>query len=530
MSTDKHKKDPKQAQKRALSLKLLKKSYHYHDDTQGMTLIEKAYIFAREKHAEQKRYSGEPYFNHVVATAKILASLKMSAIVVAAGLLHDTLEDTDTTTEEIEKEFGPEILFLVEGVTKLGQLRYRGAERHAESLRKLFVATSQDVRVLIIKLADRLHNIRTLQYVPEDKQLRIASETLEIYAPLAYRLGIRNIVKELMDGCFPFVYPEEYKATKAILEEREKELRKKLHHIHNDIKRHLYKADIRDFTSERRIKSLFSLWEKLKRKDMDINQVHDLAAIRFIVPDVGDCYKTLGVVHGCYRPVPGRVKDYISFPKPNGYQSLHTDIFAGGNDVIEIQIRTADMHREAEFGIASHLTYKETKGSENKKMNPTFVWLRSLLPGSLVRQPDNKPAPPIEKNVDVPTWIKQLTEYQEEVYGEEFIKNLKTDFFENRMFVFTPKKDVVDLPKGSNVIDFAYAIHTDIGNKLYSGKINGKLVSIDTVIHNGDYVDVQTHKNSHPNHKWLDGVKTTLAKKNIRQYLKDQEEIKSGSK
>ncbi len=508
------------------SLKELKNKAQ-HCNKEGFLLIKQAYDFAEKAHKEQLRKSGEPYFNHVAETAYTLAELGMSPTVIAAGLLHDTIEDTNITDEDIHETFGGEVHFLVDGVTKLGKLRYRGAERHAESLRKLFVATSKDIRVLIIKLADRLHNIRTLEHVAPEKQHRIASETLSIYAPLAYRLGIRYLVKELEDHSFKYVYPKEYATTKALVEENEVEVLKRLSVISREVKTLLRENKMYTFDIIFRTKSLYSLWLKLKRKDMDISRVYDLAAMRIVVPEVTDCYQALGIVHSAYRPLPGRVKDYIAFPKPNGYQSIHTDVFTGNEGIVEFQIRSLRMHREAEFGIASHLTYKETGSSNNQNVNPGFLWLRQLLPGNMVSGPEaENNAPVLEENTDVPTWIKELTEYQAEIYGAEFIENLKSDFFEHRMFVFTPKGDVIDLPRGSIVVDFAYTVHTWLGNHLYGGKVNGKLVSIDTELRNGDYVEILSRESSHPNYKWLEKCKTTIAQKYIKQYLRETQEAK----
>ena len=327
--------------------------------TEDVELITKAYDFAEKAHEGHLRHSGDPHFVHVFETAKTLAEFGMGATTISAGFLHDTIEDTDSTEEEIKKEFGPEILFLVQGVTKLKQLKYRGAERHTESLRKLFVATSQDIRVLIIKLADRLHNMRTLQYLPKAKQQRIALETLEIYVPLAYRLGIRKLHRELEDYAFQYAYPKKYEDTKKLLKEKSKETLKRLEKIHKSIRKAFAKEGLTDVHTFSRVKGFYSLYKKLERKGRDIEKVYDIAALRVIVPSVSDCYKALGIIHGTWRPLPNRIRDYIAFPKPNGYQSLHTTIFTGDGGIVEVQIRTEQMHREAEYGIASHLSYKE---------------------------------------------------------------------------------------------------------------------------------------------------------------------------
>lgn len=476
-------------------------------------LITKAYKFSEKAHEKDVRYSGEPHFIHVFETAKTIAEFGMGAKTISAGLLHDVIEDTDTKDEEIEKEFGKEILFLIQGVTKLSQLKYHGAKRHTESLRKLFVATSQDIRVLIIKLSDRLHNIKTLEFVPKNKQQRIALETLEIYVPLAYRLGVRKLHRELEDHAFKHAYPKKYEETKKLLKAKEKETLKKLDKIHKSIRKAFAKEGLTDIKTYSRVKGLYSLYKKLQRKDGDIDKVYDIAAIRVIVPTINDCYKALGIVHGTWRPLPSRIRDYIAFPKPNGYQSLHTTIFTGDGGIVEIQIRTEQMHREAEYGIASHISYKE--GFKKITINPNLLWLRQLLPkintegnGDTVKQ------------ADIPMWLKELAEEQDEVYEpNEFIKQLKTDFFERRIFVFTPKGDVIDIPIHSSPIDFAYAIHSDIGNHISGVKVNGKFVSLNTDLQNGDIVEIETKKASKPTRKWLEIAKTSLARRAIRSYI-----------
>lgn len=482
-------------------------------------LIRKAYDFAFNAHKGQNRYSGEPYFIHSFETAKILADINMSAAVIAAGLLHDTIEDSDITPEQIKEEFGEEILFLVDGVTKLGKLRFQGLTRHAESLRKLFVAISKDIRVVIIKLADRLHNMQTLMHVPEHKRKRIAEETLEIYAPLAYRLGIRKLTKDLEDLAFIYVYPEEAKKTEALLKEREKDSSAYLEKVYKLLKKKLAENGFRHARTEFRTKGTYSLYKKLIRKDMDVERIHDLAAIRIIVPSVADCYQVLGIVHNTWRPLPGRVKDYIAFPKPNGYKSIHTDIFTGDGGIVEMQIRTEEMHREAEFGVASHLSYKQ--GFDKKTMNPNLLWLRQLLPRSFSREK----ASTKDWTRDVPGWVKELNEYQEEVYGSEFLDNLKSDFMKHRIFVFTPKGEVVDLPIDSTPIDFAYSIHSDIGRHASSAKVNGKMAALSTPLHNADIVEIVTKKSAKPSRKWLEFVKTALAKKHIKMYLQKEERL-----
>jgi len=487
--------------------------------SEAIDLITRAYNFAAEAHQEHFRYSGEPYFVHLVETAKILAELGKGPITIAAGLLHDTIEDVCVTSKQIEERFGSEVLFLVEGVTKLGQLRYRGVERHIDSLRKLFIAMAEDIRVLIIKLADRLHNMRTLEHVPEAKRYRIALETLEIYAPLAYRLGMRKLTRELEDIAFSHVNPEKTDEIKRLVKQKNKENITNLQKFHKSLLKGLAAEGITNIHSDYRLKSLYSLFKKLERKENDIEKIYDLSALRVIVPSVADCYRILGVIHGAWRPLPGRIKDYIAFPKPNGYRGLHTTVFTGDGAVVEVQIRTKEMHREAEYGIASHLSYKQYA---LKRGQQSFSWLRMLLP-SIVRfdrtpetlqKAENKTA-----DAQAPRWVKELAEYHDQVENEEYMQHLKNDFFELRVFTFTPKGDVVDLPVESSPIDFAYAIHTDLGNHISGACVNGKFVALDTKLQNGDIVKIETKKSSRPNRKWLAFVKTGLAKKCIRSAL-----------
>lgn len=454
-------------------------------------LITKAVFFAKVKHKDQKRKSGEAYVNHVIETGMELVRLGMDTATIVAGILHDTLEDTETTEEEFEKEFGADILFLVKGVTKLGKLKYQGVERHVESLRKFFIAMSDDIRVVVIKLADRLHNIKTIEHVREDKRHRIALETLEIHARLADRLGMSILKTELENYAFPYAYPAEYKKVKDIMQAEIMPTEERIKEIQENIKFVLETEEVKYISIDYRIKHLYSLYQKLKKYDYDISKINDIVALRIIVETMEDCYKTLGSVHSEYRPMPGRIKDYIALPKPNGYRSLHTTVFTKDGNTAEIQIRTKEMHEEAEYGIASHLHYKEIG--------------------------KNKSALEIEKKT---SWTKDLLEWQKQIEDkDDFLVHLKTDFFENRVFVFTPKGDVIDLPEGSSCIDFAYAIHTDIGNKLNSSKINGKMVAIDSKLHRGDIIEIITNKNSKPNQKWIKDCKTTFAKKQIHRFL-----------
>lgn len=460
---------------------------------EGKTLIKKACAFAEKAHEGQLRKSGEPYYNHVFATGINLAILRMDPDTIAAGIMHDVLEDTSITHEEMTKEFGDHITKLVEGVTKLGKLRYSGAERHVESLRKFFIAMADDIRVVVIKLCDRLHNVQTLEYVDKAKQKRIALETLEIHARLADRLGMGRLKAQLEDAAFPYVYPEEYKKTLQIFESMRPISDEQLEKVVSTLKEELSIFDVEIERIDHRIKHLYSLYQKLKRYNMDESKVHDVLALRIIVPTVGDCYQALGVIHGLYRPVPGRFKDYIAVPKPNGYQSLHTTIFSGDGSTLEIQIRTQNMHEEAEYGIASHLSYKELgKGKHKEEVMKKTGWTKDLL-----------------------EWQKEASQ------NKDFLKHLKEDFFESRVFILTPKGDVIDLPYGSTPIDFAYAVHSDIGDHTAGAKINGKLMPLDTKLNNRDVVEIEVKESASPRRKWIDMAKTTLAKRKIRTYVKE---------
>jgi GTP pyrophosphokinase len=495
-------------------------------------LIRRAYEFAKKAHEGHIRYSGEPYISHLVAVATELAEMGMGTRTITAGLLHDSIEDTEATAAQVREEFGDEILFLVEGVTKLGSVRYYGSDRHNESLRKLFVATSQDIRVLIIKLTDRLHNMQTLSFVPKEKQTRIARETLEIYVPVAHRLGMGRIRKELEDLAFPYVYPKEYekvqKLTKPLAKKSEAELEK----ARKSLQKRLAESGVRDFRTFSRVKGVYSTFQKLKRRDWDMDQIYDYLAIRVVVGSVEECYSTLGIIHEIWRPMPKRMKDYIAFPKPNGYKSLHTTVITPSRTILEVQIRTETMHRESEFGVASHLIYKNaqsgTKVSTQRSWFTTlvpslfrpFAW-RNTKPTSSVEAHPYSELPHIDK---IPRWIQEIAESHLAAPGaEEFVQDLRNDFFGYRIFVFTPEGAVVDLPVGATPIDFAYAIHSDIGNHTSGAKVNNKLVQLDTQLKNGDRVEIVKKETSHPTQKWLDFAKTSLAQRRIRAALAAKE-------
>ena len=506
---------------------------HMSDPTEAdKALIKKAYQVAKEAHAGHKRYSGEPYLIHIAAVGLRLAQMGMGPRTIAAALLHDTIEDTDITAEDIKEKFGEEILFLVDGVTKLGSVRYYGTDRHNESLRKLFVATSQDIRVLIIKLIDRLHNMQTLEHVPKKKQTRIARETLEIYVPVAHRLGIGRLRKELEDLAFPYVYPEEYDQVTNLIAEKTGKSQEILERERKVLQKRLADAKLRDFSTSFRVKGLYSLFQKLKRKEWDIDKVYDLLAMRVVVSSLEECYQVLGIIHDMWRPLPKRVKDYIAFPKPNGYQSIHTTVTTTHGTILEIQIRTERMHHEAEYGVASHITYKSTTTEIGKK-DGGQAWFSNLIPtlfrpfawrnrhNDTEQLTDSKNAPHQEK---IPRWISEIGEMYtaEKSSGQEFVDDMRRDFFTYRIFVFTPNGDVVDLPTGASPIDFAYAIHSEVGNHVSSAKVNKKMVSLDTALKNGDIVEIETKKNATPSAKWLDFARTSVAKRKIRASLNEQ--------
>ncbi|MBI5456932.1 bifunctional (p)ppGpp synthetase/guanosine-3',5'-bis(diphosphate) 3'-pyrophosphohydrolase [Candidatus Kaiserbacteria bacterium] len=487
-----------------------------------IALVTKAYEFAKEAHKDQTRYSGEPYFMHPAEVGFSLAEIGMDPKTIAAGLIHDSMEDAGVAAAIIEKEFGTEVLFLVRGVTKLGALRYRGLERHTESLRRLFAATAEDIRVLIIKLMDRLHNATTLEHVPVAKRKRIALETLEIYAPIADRFGMSVAKMALEDAAFPHAFPEEYEKTRELLKERKNETEKRLEKAEKDLKRALAEAGIREFRTEARMKGMYSLFRKLERKEWDIGKIFDILALRLIVPSVSDCYSVLGIVHQQWRPVPGKIKDYIAFPKPNGYQSIHTTVYTGDGGALEIQIRTESMHREAQFGIASHLSYKEALGYAEGTRGGSLEWIRQFIPGRSRRK---MAAAALQEQTGrtVPDWVKDLAlAHDQDPQSGDYLESLKKDFFSHRIFVFTPKGDVIDLPIAATPIDFAYAIHSEVANKMAGARVNGKMVSLDSTLRNGDMVEIITKPSAKPSRKWLDNAKTTMAKKMIRAALAAQ--------
>ncbi len=452
-------------------------------------IIIKAFHFATEAHKGQKRRTGEEYIYHSIATAYNLAKMKMDIPSIAAGLLHDVPEDTDFTLEDIKNNFGKEIYYLVRGVTKLSVLKYRGFERYAESLRKMFLAMSKDLRIIIIKLADRLHNMETLEGVKEEKRKRIAQETLEILSPIANRLGMFDIKSKLEDLSFPYVYPKEYKWVNNLVQNRLKSELKYIEKIKKIVQKDLIKSNIKDIKLEGRLKTLYSIHKKLMRKGKDINKIYDLIALRIIVKDIPTCYSVLGIIHKKWTPLKGRVKDYIAQPKPNGYQSLHTSVFTEFGKIAEFQIRTEKMNEEAAYGIAAFSRYKEIKTLGDKQR--------------------------------VPVWIKHLLEIQKNITdNKEFLKHIKNDLFKDKIFVFTPEGDVIELPENSTPLDFAYHIHTDIGNQCVGAKINDQITSLENPLRSGDVVEILKDKNrKYPNPDWLNIVVTHMAKDNIKSQL-----------
>jgi guanosine-3',5'-bis(diphosphate) 3'-pyrophosphohydrolase len=485
-------------------------------------LVSRAYAFAENAHVEQKRFSGDPYFMHVAEVGFYLAQAGLDPEAIAAGLLHDTIEDAHIDEKEFEKEFGEQVFMLVDGVTKLGKLRYQGTERHTESLRKLFAATAKDIRVLIIKLMDRLHNARTLSHVPRiDKRDRIAKETLEIYAPIADRLGMSVLKQELEDAAFPYAFPMEYEKTREILRARKHEDEKQLEKLEHSLKRELAEAGIRNFRTEARIKGAYSLFKKLERKKWDITQIYDILALRLIFPSIADCYSALGIIHAHWRPVPGKIKDYIANPKPNGYQSIHSTLYTGSGGALEVQLRTEAIHQEALYGIASHLIYKDRQfGIKNPQAG--IAWIRQFFPALKKQSVEIKNA----GIASVPTWINDLAHGEEDRVADNYIDTLKEDFFSHRIFVFTPKGDAIDMPIDATPVDFAYAVHSQIGNHISGVRVNNKMVSLDTTLKNGNVVEIITKPSAKPSQKWLEIAKTSMARKFIRIALTEQQTSK----
>jgi len=461
------------------------------DPKADLDLLRLAYDFTANAHKGQKRKSGEPYIQHALHTALILAQIKADLITVVAGILHDVPEDTEFTLEDVEKNFGKEIATLVEGITKLSKIKYRGVERYVESLRKMFLSMAQDLRVILIKFADRLHNLRTLEALPEEKQQRIARETLEIYAPIAGLLGIWRLKWQMEDICFKFLYPEEFKKLEFKYEvEKKVERNQYIQKVRNILTKELNDAGI-NHKIEGRFKHLFSIYRKMQNKDRKFNEIYDVFALRILLDNIADCYRTLGIVHSIWKPKTNRFKDYIALPKPNGYQSLHTTVFGPGGKPTEFQIRTHQMNEEALYGISAHWHYKQ------KQHDPA--------------------------EFKQPRWIKEILDAQRSVANShDFIKQVKFDVFRDRIFVFSPKGDVYDLSEGSTPVDFAYAVHTDIGHQCVGSLVNDKMSTLDRELHNGDLVEIIIDKKRKgPNRDWLKFVKTHRARSKIKQSINE---------
>lgn len=479
-----------------------------HNKKADLKLIKKAYNYAYSHHGDQKRRSGEPYIIHPIQVAYILSSLGLDDATICAALMHDLVEDTEVTVEDISNDFSPEIAEMVNGVTKLGKINYVSQEeQQVENYRKMFLAMGKDIRVILIKLADRLHNMRTLKFLTRDRQIANAKETLDLYAPLANRLGVYSIKWELEDLSFKYLYPEDYREIVEGINKKREERLKFIDEIMDQIRTQLKKNHIvAEVTG--RAKHLYSIYRKMQRDNKNLDQIYDLFALRILVNSVKDCYAALGIVHELFTPMPGRFKDYISVPKPNMYQSLHTTLIGPNGTPFEVQIRTYNMHRIAEFGIAAHWAYKEQSFLKGKKEN-------------------------VVVNEDKLAWLRESLEWQKDMQDpQEFLSTLKTELFEDEVYVFTPKGEIKTLPKGSTPIDFAYMIHAEIGNKMVGAKINSKMMPIITKLNNGDIVDILTNENSKgPSRDWLKFVKSTQAKTKIQQWFKKherQENIEKG--
>jgi guanosine-3',5'-bis(diphosphate) 3'-pyrophosphohydrolase len=471
------------------------RSYHPAANTD---LINKAYVYSARAHDGQARRSGDPYFIHPVSVADIISQLRLDSASVCAALLHDVIEDTAVTEADIQREFGKEVAFLVSGVTKLGKVSFGSKEdRQAESFRKMLLAMSEDIRVLLVKLADRLDNMRTLQHMSLDAQERIAHETMDIYAPLAGRLGIQWLKSELEDLSFQYLYPEAYAQVQSKLKKIHRDSDKYIQAVVKELDRILG----RDSLSARvmgRLKHPYSIYRKMREQQMEFERIHDLMAFRVLVPRIGDCYAALGIVHSHWTPVPGRFKDYIALPKPNMYQSLHTTVIGPEHRRVEVQIRTEEMHRTAEMGIAAHWIYKDSGGGPALADAKKFQWLR------------------------------QLMEYQNDVKDpEEFFDGVKIDLFSDEVYVFTPKGDVRVFPRGSTPVDFAYSIHSEIGDHCAGARINGAIAPLSYKLRNGDTIEILTNTNQHPNKDWLGFVHSARARARIRTYVRDEERKRS---
>lgn len=484
--------------------KELKKRLNYLAN-EDLDFLDKVYDFTVVSHGDQMRKTGEAYICHPLRVALELASLKMDLPTIAAGILHDTIEDTEATEEMLKKQFGEEITFLVKGVSKVGGLKYKNIseeDKMVENFRNMILAMAQDIRVMIIKLADRLDNMKTLWVLPKEKQLRIAKETLDIYASIAYRLGIGIIGAQLEDLAFPYVWPKEYRLVQQLIGKKYKEKEVFLVKTAPELKVYLESNGLIVKEMQFRAKHLFSVWRKLRKENMDINNVYDLVALRVIVKTNEDCYTALGLIHHLWKPLPNRFKDYIAIPKPNGYQSIHTTVIAEKGQVIEVQIRTEEMHQEAEYGITAHWFYDETKKKKayKKGIKTDFKALSKIA------------------------WVSQLQKWQQSFTdSSKFLESLKIDFFSDRIFVLTPKGDVIDMPEGATPVDFAYCIHNEIGNSCMGARVNNNMVSLDYKLKSGDVVDILTKKGKKPSSSWVSFVKMNSTKKKIQEELRKAE-------
>ncbi len=459
-------------------------------------LIRAAFLFAHELHKGQKRKSGEPYIAHPIAVASMLRELWADGATIAAGFLHDVVEDTEVTAEEIEQRFGAEVRLLVEGVTKLSKFNFSSkTAQQAENFRRMFVAMAKDIRVIVVKLADRLHNMRTLEFLKPERQKQIAAETMAFFAPLASRLGMWKIKWELEDLSFKYLEPEAYTTMAQLVNQQRREREEQIQAFRDLVEAQLHKIGLQNFEVSGRPKHLYSIYVKMQRQQKSFDQIYDLYAVRVITETTDDCYRVLAVIHQAFHLIPGRFKDYISVPKPNGYQSIHTTVYGPFNSPVEVQIRTKEMHRVAELGIAAHWRYKE--GETAPKFNP---------------------------DQDRFMWLRQLVEWQNHLHDDrEYLDTIHADLFESfqsDVYVFTPKGDVHCLPKGSCPVDFAYRIHTEVGNHCAGAIINQKMVPLNTVLHNGDIVEILTQKNAHPSLDWINFCKTSAAQNRIRQWFK----------
>lgn len=459
-----------------------------------VAMIERAYVVANSMHDGQVRKSGEPYIMHPVEVAKILAALEADAATVAAGLLHDVLEDCHIEPEDLKAQFGPEVSRLVEGVTKLGKISFSSKEeRQAENFRRMFLAMGKDIRVILLKLCDRLHNMRTLAHMKEEKQHEIARETLDIFAPLAHRLGLGKIKAELEDWSLRYLHPEEYYNLARLVAQKRDERETIITELVDELRGELERLEIQNARLSGRPKHFYSIWQKMRGQNKEFTDLYDITAVRVLVDSMKECYETLGVVHSLWKPIPGRFKDYIAMPKSNLYQSLHTAVIGPEGHPVEIQIRTHEMHRVAEYGIAAHWNYKEGGGRAMSDADRKLTWLRQML-----------------------DWQNDLKDAQ------EYLNTVKEDLFADEVFVFSPRGDVIDLPRGATPIDFAYRIHTDIGHRCVGAKLNGRIVTLDAKLNNGDIIEIITSKQPHPSLDWIKFVATTSAKNRIRQWYKKE--------